>query len=140
MPKLYGQFHVDFPINSKIRFATLLDGKDSPIFIESLSDSYVHFHSFLDLPIEFKGEQVIYLFDISFLGEQFQLKGKLEEVLEDGFVKKYEASFIVTQQERSEIYRLLNQFQIIMRGIAKNRKKEPEEKKVKKSPYFSRRV
>lgn len=125
MPKIFNQFHVDIPVKGKIRFADLLKNQSAPIFVETLSDKYIVFYSHLNFPFELQGKAVTYLFDFSFFGESFLIRGHLEEVIADGVMKKYEACFVLSEYERTRLYYLLNHYALILRNLA-NKKKEKE--------------
>jgi hypothetical protein len=121
LPKIFDQFHVTIPVKAKIRFADLLKNQCAPIFLETLSDKYIVFYSHLNFPFELHGKTLTYLFDFTFFGEPFLIRGHLEEMIADGVIKKYEARLLASEYERTRLYYLLNNYALLLKKL-KNKK------------------
>lgn len=136
MTILSNQFHVNFPVKGTIYFTEHLEGKNAPIFIESLSDRYIVFYSHLALPLEYKEEKVDYMYDFGFLNDVFKMKGQIIRSKEFGELYRYEGKFVNNDYERSRLFTLLNKYSIFLH----KQSKESKEKEPKKSAYFSKRI
>ncbi|WP_121616853.1 hypothetical protein [Virgibacillus halodenitrificans] len=138
MSILSNQFHVNFPVKGTIHFMEYFKGKNAPIFIECLSDTYIVFYSHLALPMEYKSKKVNFLYDFVFLNEVFKMKGQLIRSNNLGEIYQYEGKFINNDYERSRLFSVLNKYSIFLYKQLKE--SEKTEKEPKKSIYFSKRI
>lgn len=108
------QFHVKSPIIAFIQFVNQFNNKSTPIFIESISDQFVVFHSHLKLPITHQNEQVPYEFTVEILEKKFTILGVLLRNLttENATIHKFEAKFDISESERSRLFKLLSRYNI----------------------------
>lgn len=138
------QFHVSFPVQGTISFVGLFDGKNAPIFVESLSDQYVVFYTHLGLPTKHNDELVQYLYRIQFLYDEFVIEGVLLREISDknAKMKKFEGKFSIDEEQRSRLFRLLNQYSIMVHKLKNESQKglAAKDKTSRRSSNFSKLV
>lgn len=138
------QFHVKAPFQATIQLVDMASSKKAPIFIESLNDQHIVFHSHLKFPIKHNEVQVPYEFIIDFLDSNFVLQGVLLRDLtaEKATIYTFEGKFNISESERSRLFQLLSRYTIMVHKLQKEalEKKIPKQESKKSKTSFSRLV
>lgn len=118
------EFHVKTSITANISFVGKLEGKTAPIFVESISNQYLVFYTHLKLPIKYRNEFVPYEFIITILDNVFHMKGILLRELSasNSSIYKFEVKFQNTPEQRSNLFRILNRYNILVHKLKKDMK------------------
>lgn len=118
------EFHVKTSITANISFVGKLKGKTAPIFVESISNQYLVFYTHLKLPIKYRNEFVPYEFIITILDNVFHMKGILLRELSasNSSIYKFEVKFQNTPEQRSNLFSILNRYNILVHKLKKDMK------------------
>ncbi|WP_432663645.1 PilZ domain-containing protein [Wukongibacter baidiensis] len=112
-------FRVKFfqPVCSKLKILTIndkaVDASAASICVKNIGLGGLKFSNHLDFPID---PAVTYSFNLTLLGHEFNLRGKIVRTIEEKNRPEYGVEFIMDETERTTLARILNNVTLLQRN------------------------